>query len=176
MTVKVSAGFIWTENHRVKGEQMRSKLELRVPPPLVMLLFMATVFIFDYLAPFNLFYLPLLSYVLVLGLITLGGVIALCGVKEFREAKTTVNPLKPESSSSLVSSGIYQYTRNPMYLGLLLALLSSVAYTQHPLGLVSALGFVLYMNRFQIEPEEKMLVKLFGEDFKVYANQVKRWF
>jgi protein-S-isoprenylcysteine O-methyltransferase Ste14 len=126
--------------------------------------------------PFTLFYLPWLTYASVISLVTLGGVIALWGMKEFKNAKTTVNPLKPESSSSLVSSGIYQYTRNPMYLGLLLILLSAVIYTQHPLGLVSALGFVLYMNRFQIEPEEKMLVKLFGEEFVDYSNQVKRWF
>ncbi|MDD9180373.1 MULTISPECIES: methyltransferase family protein [Aliivibrio] len=155
---------------------MLSKLELRIPPPLVMLLFMVTVFGFDKIMPFTLFYLPWLTYALVISLVTLGGVIALWGVKEFRDAKTTVNPLKPESSSSLVSSGIYQYTRNPMYLGFLLILLSSVVYTQHPLGLVSALGFVTYMNRFQIEPEEKILVKLFGDEFVDYMNQVKRWF
>nr|VVV03773.1 hypothetical protein AW0309160_01156 [Aliivibrio wodanis] len=155
---------------------MLSKLELRIPPPLVMLLFMVTVFGFDKIMPFTLFYLPWLTYASVISLVTLGGVIALWGVKEFRDAKTTVNPLKPESSSSLVSSGIYQYTRNPMYLGFLLILLSSVVYTQHPLGLVSALGFVAYMNRFQIEPEEKMLVKLFGDEFVDYSNQVKRWF
>ena len=155
---------------------MLSKLELRIPPPLVMLLFMVTVFGFDKIMPFTLFYLPWLTYISVISLVTLGGVIALWGVKEFKDAKTTVNPLKPESSSSLVSSGIYQYTRNPMYLGLLLILLSVVIYTQHPLGLVSALGFVAYMNRFQIEPEEKMLVKLFGDEFVDYTNQVKRWF
>ncbi|WP_300177897.1 isoprenylcysteine carboxylmethyltransferase family protein [uncultured Aliivibrio sp.] len=155
---------------------MLSKLELRIPPPLVMLLFMVTVFGFDKIMPFTLFYLPWLTYASVISLVTLGGVIALWGVKEFKNAKTTVNPLKPESSSSLVNSGIYQYTRNPMYLGLLLALLSSVVYTQHPLGLVSALGFVLYMNRFQIEPEEKMLVALFGDEFVEYTNRVKRWF
>ncbi|CED71182.1 membrane protein, ICMT family [Aliivibrio wodanis] len=155
---------------------MLSKLELRIPPPLVMLLFMVTVFGFDKIMPFTLFYLPWLTYASVISSVTLGGVIALWGVKEFKDAKTTVNPLKPESSSSLVSSGIYQYTRNPMYLGLLLILLSAVIYSQHPLGLVSALGFVAYMNRFQIEPEEKMLVKLFGDEFVDYSNQVKRWF
>ena len=155
---------------------MLSKLELRIPPPLVMLLFMVTVFGFDKIMPFTLFYLPWLTYASVISLVTLGGVIALWGVKEFKDAKTTVNPLKPESSSSLVSSGIYQYTRNPMYLGLLMILLSAVIYSQHPLGLVSALGFVAYMNRFQIEPEEKMLIKLFGDEFVDYSNQVKRWF
>lgn len=155
---------------------MLSKLELRIPPPLVMLLFMVTVFGFDKIMPFTLFYLPWLTYASVISLVTLGGVIALWGMKEFKNAKTTVNPLKPESSSSLVSSGIYQYTRNPMYLGLLMILLSAVIYSQHPLGLVSALGFVAYMNRFQIEPEEKMLVKLFGDEFVDYSNQVKRWF
>ncbi|MCP3699449.1 MAG: isoprenylcysteine carboxylmethyltransferase family protein [Aliivibrio sp.] len=154
---------------------MLSKLELRIPPPLIMLLFMVTVFGFDKIMPFNLFYLPWLTYALVISLIVLGGFVSLWGVKEFRDAKTTVNPLKPESSSSLVNSGIYQYTRNPMYLGLLLILLSVVVYTQHPLGLLSALGFVAYMNRFQIEPEEKMLVKLFGDEFVDYRNQVKRW-
>lgn len=155
---------------------MLSKLELRIPPPLVMLLFMATVFGFDKMMPFNLFYLPWLTYASVISLVVLGGVVALWGVKEFKEAQTTVNPLKPESSSSLVTAGIYQYTRNPMYLGLLLILLSVVVYTQHPLGLVSTMGFVAYMNRFQIEPEEKMLVKLFGDEFVDYSNQVKRWF
>lgn len=155
---------------------MLSKLELRIPPPLVMLLFMVTVFGFDKIMPFTLFYLPWLTYASVISLVTLGGVIALWGMKKFKNAKTTVNPLKPESSSSLVSSGIYQYTRNPMYLGLLMILLSAVIYSQHPLGLVSALGFVAYMNRFQIEPEEKMLVKLFGDEFVDYSNQVKRWF
>lgn len=155
---------------------MLSKLELRIPPPLVMLLFMATVFGFDKMMPFNLFYLPWLTYASVISLVVLGGVVALWGVKEFKEAQTTVNPLKPESSSSLVTAGIYQYTRNPMYLGLLLILLSVVVYTQHPLGLVSTMGFVAYMNRCQIEPEEKMLVKLFGDEFVDYSNQVKRWF
>lgn len=155
---------------------MLSKLELRIPPPLVMLLFMATVFGFDKMMPFNLFYLPWLTYASVISLVVLGGVVALWGVKEFKEAQTTINPLKPESSSSLVTAGIYQYTRNPMYLGLLLILLSAVVYTQHPLGLVSTMGFVAYMNRFQIEPEEKMLVKLFGDEFVDYSNQVKRWF
>ncbi|KAB2826394.1 methyltransferase family protein [Aliivibrio finisterrensis] len=155
---------------------MLSKLELKIPPPLVMLLFMVTVFGFDKIMPFDLFYLPWLTYVLVISLIALGGGVSLWGVKEFRDAKTTVNPLKPESSSSLVNSGIYQYTRNPMYLGFLLILLSSVVYTQQPLGLVSALGFVAYMNRFQIEPEEKILVKLFGDEFVDYMNKVKRWF
>ncbi|MDD9194877.1 isoprenylcysteine carboxylmethyltransferase family protein [Aliivibrio sp. S3MY1] len=155
---------------------MLSKLELRIPPPLVMLLFTAAVFGFDKILPFDLFYLPWLTYVLVISLIALGGGVSLWGVKEFRDAKTTVNPLKPENSSSLVNTGIYQYTRNPMYLGLLLILLSSVVYTQHPLGLVSALSFVAYINRFQIEPEEKILVTLFGDEFIDYINQVKRWF
>lgn len=154
---------------------MCSKLELKVPPPFVMLLLVGTVFLFDQLFPFTVFYslsLPIIASVLCFAC---GAAISLSGVQEFRRAKTTVNPLKPESSTSLVDSGIYQYTRNPMYLGMLLMLLSSVLYTQNPLGLISLSIFVMYMNRYQIKPEEKALVKLFGDEFKLYAQQVNRW-
>ncbi|GEK12497.1 methyltransferase family protein [Aliivibrio fischeri] len=155
---------------------MCSKLELKVPPPLVMLLLMGTVFLFDRLLPFQIFYIPTLTVTLSIMFVVLGAVISLSGVREFKRAQTTVNPLKPENSSFLVDSGIYQYTRNPMYLGFLLILISSVVYTQNPLGIVSALLFVTYMNRFQIEPEERALVKIFGDEFKLYAEQVNRWF
>lgn len=104
-----------------------------------------------------------------------GFVVAAGGVVAFRRAGTTVNPMKPESSSSLVNTGIYSYTRNPMYLGFLLALLAWAIYLSHPAAFLFLPLFVWYMNRFQIEPEERALALLFGAAFTTYASRVRRW-
>lgn len=104
-----------------------------------------------------------------------GFVVAVWGVVAFRRAGTTVNPMKPESSSSLVVSGIYSITRNPMYLGTLLTLLAWAIYLSHPAAFLFLPLYVLYMNRFQIEPEERVLASLFGQAFTAYAARVRRW-
>jgi protein-S-isoprenylcysteine O-methyltransferase Ste14 len=104
-----------------------------------------------------------------------GGFIALLGVVAFSRAGTTVNPMKPGSSSALVEAGIYSVTRNPMYLGLLLVLLAWAIYLADVLTVLFLPGFVWYMNRYQIEPEEKALASLFGPEFTAYAARVRRW-
>ena len=93
----------------------------------------------------------------------------------FRKAHTTVNPMKPSSTSSLVTSGIYRYTRNPMYLGFFLALIAWGLYLSNVLALLVLTAFILYMNRFQIEPEERALTVLFGQEFVQYTSRVRRW-
>ena len=104
-----------------------------------------------------------------------GAAVALAGVAEFRRAGTTVNPLQPERASALVASGIFRWTRNPMYLGLALALLGWAAYLAHPLAALGVPAFVVWMNRAQIPREERALEALFGEDFARYRSQVRRW-
>jgi protein-S-isoprenylcysteine O-methyltransferase Ste14 len=84
-----------------------------------------------------------------------GIVIAILGVIALRRAKTTVSPLKPEATSSIVTSGVYGFTRNPMYLGLALALLAWAVFVSSAWALLGPVAFVLYMNRFQIIPEER---------------------
>jgi len=74
--------------------------------------------------------------VVALVFVALGIAIALSGVVAFRRARTTVNPLKPDAASSLVESGIYRYTRNPMYVGLALALVGWAVYLAAPLALL----------------------------------------
>ncbi|BAU77218.1 putative protein-S-isoprenylcysteine methyltransferase [Metapseudomonas furukawaii] len=101
--------------------------------------------------------------------------VCLAGVLSFRLANTTVNPLKPETASSLVSSGVYRYTRNPMYLGFAVALVAWSIYLGSLVALLGVLGFVLYMNRFQIIPEEHALASLFREEFAAYRRRVRRW-
>lgn len=106
---------------------------------------------------------------------SVGFAIAIAGIVSFRLAKTTVNPLKPETATSLVSSGIFGVTRNPMYLGLLLALVAWTLYLASPVALLGPVAFWLYITRFQIIPEERAMTKLFGNDFTAYRAKVRRW-
>jgi protein-S-isoprenylcysteine O-methyltransferase Ste14 len=97
------------------------------------------------------------------------------GVVSFRRAGTTVNPLTPEASSTLVRAGVYTLTRNPMYLGFLMLLLGWAIYMSNAFALLFVPVFVVYMNRFQIEPEEKALGSRFGQAFVTYTTCVRRW-
>ena len=110
-----------------------------------------------------------------LALVVAGVGIAIAGVVSFRRAKTTVNPLQPEKASSLVSSGLFQVTRNPMYLGMATALLGWAAYLASWPALLGVALFVLYINRFQIAPEERVMASLFGADYAAYKEKVRRW-
>ncbi|MDX2322169.1 MAG: isoprenylcysteine carboxylmethyltransferase family protein [Moritella sp.] len=99
----------------------------------------------------------------------------IAGVVSFRRAETTVNPLKPETATALVSSGIYTISRNPMYVGLALFLLAWAVYLSSPWISIGVVGFVFYMNHFQIEPEELALKDIFGAEFTRYQENVRRW-
>ena len=108
-----------------------------------------------------------------LGAIGLGS--AILGVTQFKKAQTTPNPQALEKVSSLVTSGVYQYSRNPMYVGLVLVLFSWALYLSHFLAFVLLPIFILYMTRFQIQPEERILAQKFGKAYQVYKAKVRRW-
>lgn len=150
-------------------------LELKIPPPIVALLVAAAIWGVSLVSrpPIDVF--TLVRAVLATALALAGGAISLSGTVAFRRAKTTVNPMKPQSTSSLVTTGVYGFTRNPMYLGLLFVLVAWAAFLFSPWTLLGPLGFVFYMNRFQIEPEEKALATLFGAAFTTYKTKVRRW-
>ncbi len=151
-----------------------SNLELRVPPLLLSLLFAALMWVAALMSPAVA--LPeFLGQILIIDFIIAGLAVIGAGVAAFFAAKTTVDPTRPDRSSSLVTTGIYKYTRNPMYLGLLCLLVAWAIYLSSPLSLLIAMAFVPYMNRFQIRPEERSLEKLFGEHYVEYKNQVHRW-
>jgi protein-S-isoprenylcysteine O-methyltransferase Ste14 len=107
--------------------------------------------------------------------VLVGAAITVAGVVSFKRAKTTVNPLTPSSASSLVVRGVYRFTRNPMYLGFLLALVGWAIHLSNALSFAVLPAFVLYMNRFQIGPEERALGALFPDEFAEYAARVRRW-
>jgi protein-S-isoprenylcysteine O-methyltransferase Ste14 len=104
-----------------------------------------------------------------------GAAVALAGVAEFRRARTTVNPLRPERASALVVSGIFRWTRNPMYLGLAIVLLGWAWYLAHPLAALGVPAFVAWMSLSQIPREERALGQLFGAEFEQYKTRVRRW-
>jgi protein-S-isoprenylcysteine O-methyltransferase Ste14 len=105
----------------------------------------------------------------------LSALIALAAFGAFWKARTSINPLKPERASVLVTHGIYRFTRNPMYLSLLLLLLSYASYLWTWEAIVGPIAFVAYVTRFQIVPEERVLESKFGSDFAEYKRRVRRW-
>jgi protein-S-isoprenylcysteine O-methyltransferase Ste14 len=149
-------------------------LETRIPPPLVGLLCGVLAWLLS-VAAGSTTATSAIRLSASLALVAVGLAISFAGVRAVRQAGTTLNPIKPETATALVTSGIYRYTRNPMYLGMAVWLLAWSAWLGTPAGLVGAPLFVLYMNRFQIGPEERALRTLFGNEFDAYRARVRRW-
>ena len=149
-------------------------LELRIPPVIVLLLAGLAMWLLDRLVPGPDGLLRLRALV-ALALLAVGVAVALAGVREFRRASTTVNPLQPSSASAMVRSGIYGRSRNPMYLGMLLVLGGWAAWLASPLALLGLPAFVAFLNRYQIRPEERVLAALFSDEFADYRRSVRRW-
>ena len=149
-------------------------LELKIPPPAIAVLMASAMWGISLVAP--LFEVPPLVRVAASATIALPGVVlGLAGIISFRRARTTVNPMKPETTTSLVCSGIYRVTRNPMYVGLLFVLVAWAIYLSSAWTLFGPLAFVLYINRFQIAPEERVLSAMFGTDYSAYKARVRPW-
>ena len=151
-----------------------SALDKRIPPPFVMVLAALSVKLISSIG-ITISFPYTVKISLVLGLLLIGLILDLTALKLFLKSKTTINPFKPDSSSHLVTSGIYRYTRNPMYLGLLLILLSVVVHYANLLGFIPVALFTIYITRYQIVPEERAMQALFGNDFNDYCSQVRRW-
>jgi protein-S-isoprenylcysteine O-methyltransferase Ste14 len=99
----------------------------------------------------------------------------LAGVYSFRRAHTTVDPLHPEKASRLVTGGIYRVSRNPMYLGFAIFLLAWAVFLASPWMLLGVPAFMAFIGRLQIQPEERALESLFGEEYRDYKARVRRW-
>ncbi len=113
---------------------------------------------------------------LAFGLLILAISVMLLALFQFKKVKTTTNPIDLTRTSSLVTKGIFQYTRNPMYLAMLLILLAVGLKMGNAFNTLIAAGFVYYMNHFQIKLEEEALEKQFGKDYRLYKKNTRRWF
>ena len=149
-------------------------LELKIPPVFVAIIAAVMMWLCALFTP-NLAVIDAVRTVLVIAGLLLGSFFAVSGVVSFKTADTTVNPTKPETSSALVTSGIYQRTRNPMYVGMAFWLLAWSAYLSNLFTIVFVVSFIVYMTKYQIKPEEKALTNIFGEEYLDFMNKVKRW-
>ena len=149
-------------------------LELKIPPAVLVAFTGALMWLASAATSATALVIPGRSLGAAILMLT-GVIIAGLGVASFRRAKTTVNPMKPASASVLVDGGIYRLTRNPMYLGFLVVLIGWAVFLSNLVALLPLPAFVFYMNRFQIEPEEKALAALFGQSFVAYKTRVRRW-
>ena len=149
-------------------------LELKVPPPIVALLVAVAMWAIALTAT-RIEMTPLVRFGAALVFAIAGVGIGILGVIGFRHARTTANPMKPEAASSLVTSGVYRFTRNPMYLGLCLVLVAWALFLSSPSAFLGPILFIFYINRFQIAPEETALSAIFEEEFAAYKAKVRRW-
>ena len=151
-----------------------SALELKIPPLLLVLLTGGAMWCLAWSLPALWVALPM-RWPLAVFLFVAGFASALAGVIAFRRARTTVDPMHPGNASRVVRSGIYRFSRHPMYVGVLLLLAGWGVLLANVAAWLSLPVFVLWMNRFQIAPEERALRARFGEEYEAYLRAVRRW-
>jgi len=149
-------------------------LELKIPPPAVAAIAAVAMWLLARALPALDLAIPAREPAAILAAL-IGIVADLAGLVEFRRARTTINPLKPHTATALVAGGIYQFTRNPMYLGLAFILLGWSIHLSNPACLAVLAAFIGYLDRFQIAPEERILASRFGDAFAAYRARVRRW-
>ena len=113
---------------------------------------------------------PVAGVLLIVGLLLMAVAVA-----SLFAAKTTVNPLRPSRASSLVTTGIFRLSRNPIYLGDILVLTALAVWLGNVVNLLLLVPFVWYIKRYQIIPEERALTSLFGAIYVAYCSRVRRW-
>ena len=151
-----------------------SSLELKIPPVLQWLICGFSMWLLASWTP-GIHVASALRLTACIFLLLLSATVGLAAIRSFRQADTTVNPLRPDATTSLVRQGIFRVSRNPMYLALLLALLAWGVFLENLFALAVTVVFVLYMNRFQIRAEEAALRQAFGQEFESYCRAVRRW-
>jgi protein-S-isoprenylcysteine O-methyltransferase Ste14 len=149
-------------------------LELKIPPLIIALLIAIAMWLTKSFATSFDLNLPT-RIIAVAAVLCLAGYFGIAGTVAFQRAKTTVNPLKPENSSALVTSGVYRLTRNPMYVSFTLILLAWMVFLSSIALIAGPLLFTLYITRFQIQPEERILQGIFGDTFTAYMLRTRRW-
>ena len=148
------------------------RLRNRIPPPIVTLIFaLLSFWLANYLPKLAFNYQGLSSLLMIL----IGLTIIVIGVKTFNNSDTTINPLNPSEASHLVTEGVFSYTRNPMYLGMVIILLGVSIYNGVYIGIIILPCFIFYITELQIKPEEEAMVEIFAGDYTDYLKRVRRW-
>ena len=144
----------------------------KIPPPIVTLISVLAIYFSRNFFPEH--HGVILDFMSLLFLIS-GIILIRTAFVSFKNHQTTINPINLTKTSSLVNTGIFKYTRNPMYLGMVFILLSIALKFNLYGGLIVILIFFCFITKFQINPEEKAMEKLFGKEFKLYKKKTRRW-
>jgi protein-S-isoprenylcysteine O-methyltransferase Ste14 len=144
-----------------------------VIPPVYLLISLLLMLVLHY-------QLPLLRLIPVpytytgISLIIAGLALAILGAGMFRRADTPVRPF--QKSTTLLVHGLFRYSRNPMYLGLLLILLGTAILLGSLSPFLVILVFFVIIQEGYVKHEERFLEELFGEAYRSYKRRVRRWF
>ena len=145
---------------------------IKIPPPILVIILTSLVYFSS--TKLELIYLPYRQIVSVIILI-IGLIVIVSPVVDFIKSKTTVNPVKFKNVNRLVTTGIYRYSRNPMYLGMILIIISTTVYYLNFVSVFSPLIFYIWINKFQISREEIFLEGKFGNEYLKYKSKTRRW-
>lgn len=144
-------------------------MKTKIPPPVICLIAMLVMYC---LPP--LIRLPQAHWLVAI-LVGLSSIIGVASLISFKLAHTTITPLHPEQTSHIVTTGIYRFSRNPMYLSIMIFLTAWAIYLENALALLVLPIFVFCLNYLQIIPEEQVLEQNFGKEYLAYKRAVRRW-
>ena len=145
---------------------------IKIPPPLIVLVLIVSIYFSS--KKIDLINIPLQLEISIF-ILSAGILIFLNPVLQFIKSKTTVNPIQFEEVNKLVTSGIFKYSRNPMYLGMLMIVLSTSIFYLNIYSILTPLLFMLWINKFQIKREEEFLIEKFGDEYLSYKKKTRRW-
>ena len=147
-------------------------MKTKIPPPILALLMIVIVYFSSLIIePFTFSYQIVLSVFIV----AIGLAYAIPSFRLFAKHKTTISPFTPSETTALVTVGMYRYSRNPMYLGLVLLNIAATIFFGTWLGIIIVATFIFLINLLQIIPEEEALLDIFGEEYIDYKKKVRRW-
>tara|TARA_Y100000768_G_scaffold170830_1_gene127851 strand:+ start:184 stop:627 length:444 start_codon:yes stop_codon:yes gene_type:complete len=145
---------------------------IKIPPPLIVLVLIVSIYFSS--KKIDLINIPLQLEISIF-ILSAGVLIFVNPVLQFIKSKTTVNPIQFEEVNKLVTSGIFKYSRNPMYLGMLMIVLSTSIFYLNIYSILTPLLFILWINKFQIKREEEFLIEKFGDEYLSYKKKTRRW-
>ena len=145
---------------------------IKIPPPLIVLILIISIFFSS--KKIDLINIPF-QLEISFFILSLGILVFINPVLKFIKSKTTINPIQFEETNRLVTSGIFKYSRNPMYLGMLMIIISTSIFYLNIYSILTPFLFILWINKFQIKREEVFLTKKFGKEYLSYKNKTRRW-
>ena len=150
-------------------------MALKLPPALVFIIFAVIMYLVATFLPVG--YFDFFGrYLLIKILLSIAVILGVVSLFQFFRSRTSIDPMNPSKAGKLVTKGLYNYSRNPMYLALLIILLAWGLWLGNAFNTIVAASFVAYMNKFQILPEEEVLKSKFGKEYEKYMIKVRRWF